>query len=68
MNDINSVYVEFIESPKKKWILLEGDQDTYICLQLIKTQYGNDLSWLIPIPGDWHFLKNYWEVLLKIVY
>ena len=66
MNVINSVYVEFIESQKKKWILLEGDQDTYNRLQLIKTEYGNDLSWLIPIPGDWHFLKNYQEVLLKI--
>ena len=47
-------------------MLIEGDQDTYNRLQLIKKEYGNDLSWMIPVPGDWHFLKNYQEVLLKI--
>lgn len=68
MNVINSIYVEFIKTNKKKWIILEGDQDTYYRLQLLKTEYGNDLSWMIPMPGDWHFLKNYQEVLLKIYF
>ena len=51
---------------KKEWVLLEGDQATYERLQCIKAEYGNDLAWMIPFPGDWHFLKNFQEVLLKI--
>ena len=66
INVINDIYQEFIVPKKKQWVLLEGDQDTYNRLQLIKTEYGNDLSWMLPLPGDWHFLKNYQEVLLKI--
>ena len=49
-------------------VLLEGDQDTYNRLQVIKTEYGNDLSWMIPIPGDWHSLTNYQEVLLWVYF
>ena len=30
--------------------------------------YGSDLSWFIPFPGDWHILKNYQEVLVKIYF
>ena len=37
-------------------------------LQSIKKEYGNDLKWLLPFPGDWHLLKNYQEVLLKIYF
>ena len=66
MNVINRVHTDFIMPKKKKCLLIEGDQDTYNRLQLIKKEYGNDLSWMIPVPGDWHFLKNYQEVLLKI--
>ena len=52
MNVINNIYTEFILPNKKKCLLIEGDQDTYNRLQLIKKEYGNDLSWMIPIPGD----------------
>ena len=55
-------------SRRKRWVLLEGNQDTYNKLQMLKTEYGIDLSWMIPIPGDWHFLKNYQEVLLKVYF
>ena len=66
LNIINDLYQEFVLTKKKKWILLEGDQATYEHLQSIKIEYGNDLSWMIPFPGDWHFLKNFQEVLIKI--
>ena len=65
---INDLYEEFIVPKKKEWILLEGDQATYARLQCIKAEYGNDLAWMIPFPGDWHFLKNFQEVLLKICF
>ena len=68
LNIINDLYVEFIKPNKKKFILLEGDQATYQRLQSIRALYGNDLSWMVPFPGDWHCLKNYQEVLLKIYF
>lgn len=68
VNVINELYEELIVVKKMKWVLLEGDQATYQRLQCIKKEYGNDLSWMIPFPGDWHFLKNYQQVLLKIYF
>ena len=68
LNIINDLYEEFIVPKKKEWVLLEGDQATYARLQCIKAEYGNDLAWMIPFPGDWHFLKNFQEVLLKIYF
>ena len=65
---VNDVYEEFILGQKKEWILLEGDQATYERLQSIKTEYSNVLSWMIPFPGNWHFLKNFQEVLIKIYF
>ena len=68
LNIISDLYEEFILSNKKEWVILEGDQATYERLQSIKREYGNDLTWMVPFPGDWHFLKNFQEVLLKIYF
>ena len=48
LNIINNLYQEFVVTKKKKWILLEGDQATYERLQSLNTEYGNDLTWMIP--------------------
>ena len=65
---INDLYVEFILSGKKTHVILEGDQATYERLHSIRLEYGNESKWLVLFPGDWHFLKNYQEVLLKIYF
>ena len=65
---INDLYNEFIVTKKQTIILLEGDQATYERLQSLKAEYGSDLSWCVPFPGDWHLLKNYQEVLVKIYF
>jgi len=65
---INQMHVEFIATKQKEWVLLEGDQLTYSIIASVKMEYGNDLSWLIPIPGDWHVLKNFQEVLQKVYF
>ena len=59
INIISELYEEFVVLKKNKWVLLEGDQATYQRLQCIKAEYGNDLAWMIPFPGDWHFLKKF---------
>ena len=48
LNVISELHTEFIMSNKKKYILLEGDQVTYQCIQSIKKEYGNDLAIAIP--------------------
>lgn len=65
---VSELHEEFIASDKMKWLLVEGDQATYNRLQIIKKEYGSDLSWLIAFPGDWHFLKNFQEVLMKVYF
>ena len=65
---INQLHREFIVTNRKKWVLLEGDQLTYSLIVSLKEDYGNDLRWLIPIPGDWHVLKNLQEVLHKVYF
>ena len=68
LNVINDIYAEFVATGKRNIIFLEGDQATYERLQSIKREYLQDFSWMIPFPGDWHMLKNYQEVLLKIYF
>ena len=68
LNVISELYEEFIVPKKMEFVLLEGDQATYSRLQCIKAEYGNDLAWMIPFPGDWHFLKNFQQVLLKVYF
>ena len=45
-----------------------GDGKTYDHLHSLKVEYGEELNWLIPLPGDWHILKNYQEVLMKVYF
>ena len=65
---INDLYTEFIHSGRKTHVVLEGDQATYERLHSLRAEYGNETSWLILLPGDWHFLKNYQEVLIKVYF
>ena len=68
LNVISELHEKFILTQKMNWLLLEGDQATYARLQSIKKEYGKDLEWLIPLPGDWHLLKNFQEVLVKVYF
>lgn len=65
---INRLHDDFIVKLNKQWLLLETDGAVYHKIQSIKTEYGEELSWLIPFQGDWHRLKNYQKVLMRIYY
>nr|XP_054755303.1 uncharacterized protein LOC129261272 [Lytechinus pictus] len=47
-------------------LIVAGDGATVKLLLNLKKEYGQALDWMIPFLGDWHTLKNYQEVLMKI--
>ena len=46
-----------------QWLLLEGDAKLYEVMKAF--EYGDELSWIIPYPGDWHMLINYQSALME---
>ena len=65
---LNDLHSRFIEGQNMKHILVEGDAKLYEVLQSIKFEYGNEFSWLLTMPGDWHLLKNFQIALMKPYY
>lgn len=49
-----------------RWLMVVSDAKTCAILQGLRHQYGSQMQWLLPFPGDWHILYNYQKVLLKI--
>ena len=45
--------------------MLVADAKLYEILQSLKFEYGKELQWVIPFPGDWHLLINYQKALMK---
>ena len=62
---INELYNKHVRPHGKSFLVLEGDAKTYDIMQDIKSEYGTDLNWLFPYPGDWHLLMNYQKCLMK---
>ena len=65
MNVLGKLHKNFIIELKQKSMFVVGDAKVYDLLQSIRLEYGNHLTWLIPLPGDWHVLYNYQKVLMK---
>ena len=53
---------------QRKWHLVVGDQKVFSYMHQLKRQYGAELDWLKPFPGDWHLLKNFQPVLMKVYF
>ena len=50
------------------YTVVVGDGKTYTHLQKVKSLYSKEMNGLLIYPGDWHLLKNYQKVLMKIYY
>lgn len=63
---LNKLHRIFIVEEGIRWLVVVGDAKTYDILQNLRREYGGQLQWMLPLPGDWHLLYNYQKVLLKI--
>ena len=48
------------------YLVVVGDAKTYDHLVSLKNEFPDKLEWLLPFIGDWHTLKNYQLMLMKI--
>ena len=62
---LHDLYVKLIVNQNKEYLVIEWDQKLYEVLQSLTFEYGKDLDWVLPIPGDWHMLMNYQIAIMK---
>ena len=60
------IYEEYDIGKSRNHIVIGGDGLTIDYILKLKSKYKDYWGWVIPYLGDWHVLKNYQEVLLKI--
>ncbi|VDI54804.1 Hypothetical predicted protein [Mytilus galloprovincialis] len=53
---------------KKENIVLPGDGKSYDHLIKLKSEYGEQMDWVLAYPGDWHILKNVLPIFVKIYF
>jgi hypothetical protein len=49
-----------------RYVILIGDQQTFSRMWDIKMRRRDDCEWLVPFPGEWHFLVHVCEAIYKI--
>ena len=65
---LSHLYEEFHIDEARNHLVVTGDAKTYQHLQSLKLDYGEELTWLIPFPGDFHILMNYQPILSKVYF
>ncbi len=65
---LSHLHQEIHIGESREHLIVTGDAKTYQHLQSLKLDYGEELSWLIPFPGDFHILMNYQPVLSKVYF
>ena len=62
---LHDLFAKLIKDQAREYLVLESDQKLYEVLQSLKFEYGKELDWVIPIPGDWYILMNYQSAIMK---
>ena len=68
MQSLHNLQPQFILGKNMRWLVLEGDAKLCEVVKCLKFEYGEELSWVIPYPGDWHMLMIYQKALMKPYY
>ena len=55
------------EAGYPKYVLMGGDQQTYVIMKNLKIKYPDQYAWLYPIPGNWHIMKTAAEVIKYVL-
>lgn len=63
---LNILHDKFEIGKSCKYIVVVGDGKSYDHLIKLKSEYGANLSWVLPYPGDWHILKNLLPIFMKV--
>ena len=63
---LNKLYNDLGVHRRINYLVVVGDGKTYDHLIQLKNEEKEDLDWLLPYIGDWHALKNYQSILMKI--
>ncbi|CAG2218346.1 unnamed protein product [Mytilus edulis] len=63
---LDTLHQDFKIGRELKHLVMVGDGKTYDLLVKLKLELKDDLSWLLPFPGDWHILKNYQRMIMKL--
>ena len=63
---LNKLYNDLGVHRRINYLVVVGDGKTYDHLIQYKNEEKEDLDWLLPYIGDWHALKNYQSILMKI--
>jgi hypothetical protein len=65
---LSLIHHDFKVGTDIKHLVVAGDAKTYNHPQILKSQYDEQLSWLIPFPGDWYILNNLQPVIMKVYF
>ena len=68
MQILHDLHDRYISGQKRQQLIVEGDTKVYEILRSLKCEYGEELNWLLPYPGDWHLLKNFQVPPMKAYY
>ena len=64
---LDHIYNLYGVGTTQTWHTVVGDQKIYSSMNRLKREYGADLDWLSPYPGDWHLLKIFQPVLMSCI-
>lgn len=53
------LHAKFIVELGFRWLIVVGDAKTYDILQNLRRQYGSQMQWLLPFPGDCTIIRRY---------
>ena len=63
---LDKLYTDVEIHKTLNYLVVVGDAKTYDHLVSLKNEFPEKLEWFLPFIGDWHTLKNYQLMLMKI--